>query len=116
MDAISLIERIASLAKTINNIEVIELTNELRLEIATIKGTLADTVIENQRLKAQLQKAATSVSEMTFRDGLYWKGDDGPFCTACHDTKKASIRVTLMPFVFAQMGKYSCPVCSAHYC
>ena len=101
------------LAKAINNIELIELTNDLRLEVATIKGTLAEAIDENRRLKTQLNKKDAGDPEC--RDGLYWFGEDGPYCTGCFDKSRSKIRLSKMPSNFSTFGKWRCPSCRAHF-
>lgn len=95
---------------------------ELRLKIADMMIALADAKISIAELKdiiqdkddkiKQLQEQNTLVEEMDFKNGLYFsKNGDGPYCTACYDTKKIKIRLTEQPSAFKTFGDYKCPNC-----
>ncbi len=102
---------------------------ELRLKIADMMNALADTKISIAELKDIIQEKDEQIKTLTelnreqlnsekleYRDGLYFSNDgDGPFCTACYDTKKMKVRVNQMPKNFRDFGKYRCPNCSSKF-
>ena len=89
---------------------------DLQIQLAELKTKLAELIDENAQLKQEIKKATSIVAEVTLKDGLYYKADgDGPFCTACYDSKKQLIRVTELASVFQQIGRWRCNVCTAKY-
>jgi hypothetical protein len=62
-------------------------------------------------------KRASAPPEVTLKDGMYYKGDDGPFCTACHDTNGKLIRLIEAAHFEQRVAGFrrKCPVCQATY-
>ena len=99
---------VVSLAK---GIDKAELRTELQEQILDLQGRLLEVQSElgtmkegNERLRAQL-----SLRSMEYRakDGMYWDGQDGPFCPHCVDGKGIRARVAKNP----SNGFYVCQVC-----
>lgn len=89
---------------------------DLQIQLAEIKMKLAELIDENTSLRASLKSATSSVKEVEFRDGLYFTPDnDGPFCTACYDSKGKLMRVTKLGEAFHDLAHWSCGVCKATY-
>ena len=63
------------IAKSLDNIE-------LQTQLLDLQEQALELVAENQSLKEEL-----ALSKMEFRDdGMYWDGDDGPYCPKCIPT------------------------------
>ncbi len=60
------------IAKSLNNIE-------LQTQLLDLQEQALELVAENQSLKEEL-----ALRKMEFReDGMYWDGEDGPYCPKC---------------------------------
>jgi regulator of replication initiation timing len=90
--ALSSLKSLFAIAKTVS---VGEIRTELQAQILDLQerllalqeeiGSLKD---DNRALEERL-----SLREMEYRDGMYWDGDDGPFCPACVDGSSIRARV-----------------------
>lgn len=117
--SLELMDRLRSLATKANNIELVEIITELRVELAKSKNALADAVEEvaalkdaktklEQQVKA-LSDSSKATEQLVVRNGLYYKANgDGPFCTGCFDNNKKVIRMNNL----VNAG-YKCPVCKS---
>lgn len=122
MNPIEVINKIASLVNTVenmslkkdmteiysnfeelykNNMELRETITELKEEIATLKE-------KNSILEKELERQES----VEFKDGAYWKWDGkGPYCQVCFDTKGKLIQTSIM----SGRNKMKCPVCTHEY-
>lgn len=98
--------------------EFMRVIGELSLDLAETQIKLSEKIREVDELKehaSNLQKEIESLKDpktkLTVRDGVYWKDDDGPFCTGCYDNNNKLIRVTNLTDAFISLGKYKCPIC-----
>ena len=100
-----------SVVRLAKGIDKAELRTELQEQILDLQGRLLEVQSElgtmkeeNERLRAQL-----SLRSMEYRakDGMYWDGQDGPFCPHCVDGKGIRARVAKNP----SNGFYVCQVC-----
>lgn len=122
---IDAVKKLTDLALKTQNIELQETTLQLREQLLSVKETLLDTREEatalreeNSQLKEKIRQLEVGLpkEEMSLKEGLYYKDNgDGPFCTACYDSKKQAIRVADMPSAMQVLGTHKCPVCSATY-
>lgn len=114
--AINVSKQLLDLAAVAKNAEAKLLIAELQLQLADVKSQLAALVDDRTRLEKEVKRLASATTEVVVKDGLYYKENgDGPFCTACYDSKGKLIRVTEMGAVFQDMAKWACNVCHAHY-
>lgn len=89
---------------------------DLQVQLAELKTRLAELIDENNQLKQEVKKVATNVAEVSLKEGLYFTSNgDGPYCTACYDSKKQLIRVREMGAAFHAIARWRCNVCKAHY-
>ncbi len=103
--------------------EFMRIIGELSLELAETQMRLAEQIRETDNLKEkivslekEIENLKNPTSKLVIKNGLYYTEDsDGPFCTACYDSKGQTIRVSEMPRVMQTIGKYKCPVCNAVY-
>lgn len=69
---------------------------EIREDLIDAKAALLEARQENidlgQRVQ-QLEEAARLRDELTFKNNVYWKGDEGPFCPRCFDSDGAARRM-----------------------
>jgi hypothetical protein len=67
---------------------------------------------ENELLKQELERIrANLLVKLVVKGGLYYTEDnDGPFCTACYDSKKEIIRLNALP----GLRVHTCPICKAN--
>lgn len=94
-----IIDKIKSVAKTIQKIDNIELYKT----ILDLQANVMDVVDENMKLKnevAELKEKFKTKESLSFEHDAYWlkKEDgknDGPFCSGCWDSKKQLIRLVL---------------------
>lgn len=114
--AINLSKQLYSLAVVAKDAEAKHMIADLNLQLAELKLKLAELTEENNDLKQQLKRATTTTPEVVCRDGLYFKPDgDGPFCTACYDSKKQLIRVSEYEASFHEIARWHCNVCKGSY-
>ena len=75
---------------------------DLQKQFLEMQAELSDTRKQNERLQEEV-----ALRQMEYRDGMYWDGDDGPFCPNCVDSTKIRARVALN----RSNGYYICEVC-----
>jgi hypothetical protein len=118
---IGLVQKAKQLADQLANLELKEIIVDLQGKVLDLKQEINSLREENEGLKRQIKEApvaaATPKEVPTIRDGMYWKGDDGPFCTACYDTSERLVRASNATHdEKVVMGiRYKCPVCKANY-
>ncbi|MBP0019102.1 MAG: hypothetical protein J7647_16320 [Cyanobacteria bacterium SBLK] len=122
--ALDLSKRLVEVTQKGENVEVVNMAIDIKVELAEAKSILANLTIENAELKLEnfelrqkLQELENQQSEtLIFKDGLYYtESEDVPFCVGCYDNNKKVIRVNPMSPMMAQIGKYECPVCKTVY-
>lgn len=105
--ALKAMRDVLALAKRINRAE---LKAEFQERILDLQGRLLEVQsevgairAENERLHDQL-----ALRHLDYRsDGMYWDGEDGPFCPSCVDAKGIRARVARN----SGNGFYVCEVC-----
>lgn len=63
---------------------------------------------------ASLQRALGEQPSLEFRDGAYYDGDDGPFCSTCYDSEGKRLRMVPMAKAFAAIASFKCNHCEGH--
>lgn len=114
--AIGLTKQLLGLAVAAKDADAKLAIAELQVQLAEIKTRLAELIDENNNIKQELKAATSDIAEVVFKDGLYYKPDgDGPFCTACYDSKKALVRVSERGAAFHAIARWKCNVCGGKY-
>ena len=68
------------------------------------------------KLKSALSQKTEGKPKLKIEGDLYYTEDgDGPFCTACFDSKDKLVRVSPMGTQFHVIAKFRCNVCKGHY-
>lgn len=107
----SILDDVKSLAKTIQQIDNIELYRK----ILDLQGEILDLVEENKKLKNEiglLEEKFRIKESLEFKLDTYWIKkavgvEDGPFCSKCWDTQQQLVRL-----IFCGNPQYSeCPNC-----
>jgi septal ring factor EnvC (AmiA/AmiB activator) len=122
--AIDLAKRLIDIGEKSKNSELILAIANLNLELSNAKLALANSIGEMAELKAEnadlkqrikdLEKQ--SEEKLVLKGELYYTAEgDGPFCTACQDSKHQKIRVRELPSAASMLGKYQCPICKTPY-
>ena len=107
---IQLLTWLRDINKNIENAEFSNVLADLSLELANLKIQVAGLLEENDKLKRQL--AEKNDTEIIFKDFAYYTtSGDGPFCPACYDSFRKTIRLTKQTGAFTAFGSHSCPVC-----
>lgn len=118
---IGLVKKAKELADELKNIELKTVIVDLQGKLLDLKEEIVELREENARLAQQVKQAPVAAlpakDTVTLRGGLYYKADDGPFCTACYDTGEKFIRVTNATRDEAKLIgiRHKCPVCRATY-
>lgn len=105
----TVLDRIKSIAKTVKQIDDIELYSQ----ILDLQGQIMELLQQNNDLRTQLDELQSKLKikeNLTFRDNAYWIENseqvDGPFCSNCWDTKQIMVRL-----LDHQNGLRICPNC-----
>ncbi len=114
--AINLVKQAKELAEKLKNLELKNVIVDLQSKLLDLKEEINRLREENAKLKQDLA-LATAPPEVTTKDGMYFKGEDGPFCTACYDSRKQLIRLVNPTDPERRMFHlhHKCPVCKASY-
>ncbi len=105
--AIGLTKKLLELTVVAKDAKAKMIVADLQIQLAQLKTRLAELIDENTHLKQEIKNATSTVAEVTLKDGLYYKIDgDGPFCTACYDSKRQLIRVSEMAAIFQEIGRW----------
>ncbi len=105
----SIIDDIKSVAKTIQQVDNIELYKK----ILDVQSEALDLLEKNQELIEENKKLNEKLkiqAELVLKNNSYWIGDDaknGPFCSRCWDVEKNLVR--LHPC--GNPAYYDCPNC-----
>jgi len=111
MGIMGIIDEVKSIAKTVQQIDNIELYRN----ILNLQAQIMNLVDENSKLKAEISSLKEKLvikENLIFHDDTYWISDpdgkeDGPFCSNCWDTKQLIVRM-----LFCGNKEYSeCPTC-----
>ena len=108
---------IYELATVLGNAKLIRAVGELTKELSDLNVSYAALQDENRELKERI-RVLTEADEnpLMYIHGAYHSKDgDGPFCTACYDNGKKTIRLTTIPATFRNLATHMCPVCKAPY-
>jgi hypothetical protein len=113
---IGLATKAKELADKLKNLELKEVIVDLQGKLLDLKGELIELREENARLTEEL-KRASAPPEVTLKDGLYYKNDDGPFCTSCYDSNRKMIRLIdgTRDEQMVMGVRRKCPACGAIY-
>ncbi len=116
-DAISLSKQLAGLFSAIKDVKAKNIIADLNIKLASINIQVAELIEENTRLQEELAFEREIRGKVVFKDRFYYLDDDGPFCTACYDSRRKLIRVAKMLSQSSQMGitRWICPVCQVIY-
>lgn len=100
--AADLAERVRNIAKKAQNIELVEVMTELRIELANSKNSLADATEEvaslknrNRDLEAKVENLEKASQEKLIlkNNAYYTEGGTDPICVTCYDTKKQKVHL-----------------------
>ncbi len=121
-NAISIVQKLRTVAKKIEHAELntllADLSNELadaRMEAAELKTKLAEALSEKEELRGRLDTRSSATPVL---DGKVYRfeGEEGRFCTGCFDGRQKKSRVTKLPKGFrSSIGTWECPICKATY-
>jgi hypothetical protein len=113
---IGLVSKAKELADKLKNLELKEVIVDLQSKLLDVKEEINGLREENTRLTEEL-KRASAPAEVTMKDGAYFRGSDGPFCTACYDTGGKLVRVADATHNESRLLgiRYRCPACKAKY-
>jgi hypothetical protein len=113
---IGLVGKAKQLADELKNLELKEVIVDLQSKLLDLKQEINDLREENARLEEQVRKASAP-PEVTLKDGMYYKDNDGPFCTACYDRNGKLIRLIDANIHERELMhiQRKCPVCKATY-
>lgn len=124
IDSLKMLSQYAGEVKDIQKRgEFMRIIGESSIELAETQIRLAEQMRVNDELeeeiktlKKEIENLQNPETQLVLKDGLYYRDDeDGPFCTACYDSKGKSIRVSAMPQAMNALGRYRCNVCKAVY-
>lgn len=93
MGAVENVKDIAGLIRKFNDID-------LNRRILELEEGVMDLTRDKRRAEDridELERGLKFKGEVVVKDGLYWVGNDGPYCTACRDAKKMAIRLKRLP-------------------
>lgn len=114
--AINLTKQLLGLAVVAKDANAKLAIADLQVQLAELKTRLAELIDENNQLKQELRKASATETAVVLKEGLYFTPNgDGPYCTACYDSKKQMIRVAEMGSAFHAIARWRCNVCKATY-
>ncbi|AMF92405.1 hypothetical protein AL536_02690 [Vibrio fluvialis] len=118
--AINLAKRLREISKNIEDAEFKNLLADLNLELADTKLALADVMEQNSTLKLEVNELKNSqgnnLSQLEFRDFAYYgANNDGPFCSACYETKNKQVTLSKVSGTFSTFGHHKCPSCKQYY-
>jgi hypothetical protein len=113
---IGLVKKAKQLADELKNLELKEVIVDLQGKLLDVKEEIVKLREENANLTEQV-KRASAPPDVTLKDGMYYRGDDGPFCMACHGGKGKLIRLIDAndPEQRLLHIRHKCPICKATY-
>jgi hypothetical protein len=89
---IGMLKKARELAEQTKNLELRALIVELQGQLLDVKTECLQYGEEIENLKAE-NKRLSSAPEVRLKDGMYYRDEDGPFCTSCYDAEKKIIRL-----------------------
>ncbi|CSC91434.1 Uncharacterised protein [Vibrio cholerae] len=118
--AIGLAKRLREISKNIEDAEFTNVLADLNRELATTKLALADVIEQNAQLKMEVNELKNSqgsnIGDLEFRGFAYFKNNnDGPFCSACYETKNQQVRLSKTTGMRQSLGDFKCPSCNQTY-
>jgi hypothetical protein len=112
---IGMVGKAKELADKLKNLELKEVIVDLQGKVLGLKEEIVKLREENAQLKEQV-KRASAPPEVTVKNGMYYKDDDGPFCTACYDSRGKLTRLIHGAQDERMMGIHrKCQACQATY-
>ena len=112
--AIEIAEQLGQCHEVLTSNNCKALVSSLHMQHAELMRSLYSLSDENQRLQEQI-KRFENAPNVELRNGHYYTQNDGPFCTACFDTKRQLIRLSSLPENLTDMANFLCNVCNAQY-
>lgn len=109
MGALDNIKDVVKLAQTVGNAELYQKLNAVQMDFLELSEKARELQEENHELREKLRERVRIdelLAKRTHRENAYWVGDDGPYCTACWDSKDKATRMTIH-----DNGQAHCPVC-----
>ncbi|NOH69446.1 hypothetical protein [Vibrio rotiferianus] len=118
--AVSLAKRLREISRNIEDAEFKNLLADLNLELADTKLALADVIEQNSQLKLEINEIKNSqgfnLNQLKFKEFAYYNSnDDGPFCSACYETKNQQVRLSKVTGSFSTFGHHKCPSCRQYF-
>ena len=105
--------------------EFMRIIGQLKVELAEAQIELANQMTEKFELQERVRELEDEIDKLQSPDNkpvlkgeLYYKrSGDGPYCTACFDSRGKWIRLPEAPQMVANMMKikYRCPECRSLY-
>jgi hypothetical protein len=104
-----IIDDVKAIASTVQQIDNIELYRQ----ILNLQSEVMGLVEQNTKLRASISELEMQLqlsAELIFRANAYWlTSGEGPFCSACWDSKKQAVHMHAGP----DRDYYECPVCKS---
>ncbi len=108
------VKEIGALATRARNKDVNEKVIDLQQHVLTLQTQFLELVNENNELKrrdSERERIAQIEKEVEYRESVYWRGNEGPFCPKCWDDERKLIHLN----PGATKGTYGCGVCKEGY-
>ncbi|HEV2351096.1 MAG TPA: hypothetical protein VG028_14740 [Terriglobia bacterium] len=102
------------IAKQKRNSEINSKLIELQGHILEIQQHCVDISTECERRGqriAELERKSMTKEQFQFRDNMYWKGSEGPFCPRCLDVNNNIVRLAPVE----AKGRYYCWECKSKF-
>ena len=118
---IGLVQKAKQLADDLKNLEMKEIVVDLQSKMLDLKEEILQLRGENALLTEQVKGAPVAgllpKEAPTVKNGMYYKGDDGPFCTACYDMNEKLVRLIEAndPEKRLMRIQRKCPACKAQF-
>lgn len=90
--------------------------NDLQLKgvLLDIQDAVYDLQDENRELRLKIEELENNQileSEIDYRGGAYYRGENGPYCSRCWDAENKLVRLSVLPTNFRRMGTHKCANC-----
>ena len=94
--AIGLVKQAKDLADQMKNLELKAVIVDLQSKLLDLKEEINGLQEQNTRLEEEV-KRLSAPPEVTIKDGMYYKGEDGPFCVPNENTRHSRQRIRGKP-------------------
>ena len=112
--AIAIAEQLGQSPEVLTSPNCRSLISSLQMQQTESMRKLYQLMDDNQRLQEQINRFQLA-PEVQLKNGHYYTENDGPFCTACFDTKRQLVRLSQLPEKLTDMANFLCNVCNAQY-